>query len=155
MISPEILRKFPFFFGLTEEQLKQFAMIAEEHEIEGGINIFEEDQEANKFYLLMDGSVDLFIKSEEENDPSSRREFGVGEINPGEIFGISSIVEPYRFRTTTRTAVKSHVLEFDGLELRNMLGKDTQLANQMMKQIAKSLMERLASTRVQLAAAWA
>ncbi len=38
MISPELLRRYPFFGTLSEEQLRQIAMIAEEQTYEAGQN---------------------------------------------------------------------------------------------------------------------
>lgn len=155
MISPEILRRFPFFYGFTDAQLKALAMIAEERDLSADTAIFEEGNPAQKFYLLVDGSIDLYIKSEEENNPGSRRDFPVGEINPGEVFGIATLFEPYVFSVTTRSANASKLIEFDGPSLRALTQVDLSLAYQLMQQSARTLLGRLNSTRVQLAAAWA
>ena len=88
MISIETLRRFPFFNGLDEAQLQALAMLADENKADAKELIFEEGSAANKFYFLVSGNVDLYIKSEEENDPGSRRDYAVGEINPGEVLGI-------------------------------------------------------------------
>lgn len=155
MISPEILRRYPIFFGFDDGQLKALAMIAEEVETAEKVVLFEEAQPATTFYLLMEGSIDLTIKSEEENDPRSRRDFNVGEINPGEIFGITSVLEPNAaYRLSARTGVRSKYLEFDGAGLRALLIVDRGFAYQLMVVTTKSLMERLHSAQIQLAAAW-
>lgn len=155
MISPEKLRRFPFFVGFDDAQLKALAMIAEEHTVEAKATLVDEGKPAQKFFLLVDGSIDLYIKSEEANDPASRRDFAVGEINPGEVFGISTVLEPYIYATTVRSATASQVIEFDGAALRELMQHDKAFAHQLMLQIAQALMSRLNSTRVQLAAAWA
>ncbi len=155
MISPEKLRRFPFFVGFDDAQLKALAMIADEHEVGAKITFFEEGHPAQKFFLLVDGSIDIYIKSEEDNDPASRRDFAVGEINPGEVFGISAVLKPYIHNTTMHSAVNSKVIEFDGAALRALMQSDQGFAHQIMLQIAQALMGRLNSTRVQLAAAWA
>ncbi len=155
MISPEKLRRFPFFVGFDDVQFKELAMIAEEYEVGARATLFEEGQPAQKFYLLVDGSIDIYIKSEEENDPASRRDFAVGEVNPGEVFGISALLEPNVYGTTMRSAITSKVIEFNGEALRALMQNDRSFAQQLMLQIAQALMSRLNSTRVQLAAAWA
>jgi CRP/FNR family transcriptional regulator, cyclic AMP receptor protein len=155
MISPEVLRRFPFFFGFDDSQLKALAMIAEEYEVDKYATIFGEGEPARKFYLLAEGSIDLFVKSEEQNNPASRKEFSVGEINPGEVFGINSILEPYQHGFTERAGQTSKIIEFDGAALRALIEVDKNFAYRLILQIAKSLMERLYSTRVQLGAAWA
>jgi len=154
MISPETLRRFPFFFGLDESQLKALAMIADHSDLAQGATIFDEENPADKFYLLVDGSVDLYIKSEEENNPASRREFAVGDINPGEVFGIGSLFEPYKYNVTARCSVPCVVLEFDSLSLRAIFQVDKYFAYQFLLHASKALMDRLTAARVQLAAAW-
>ena len=154
MISTEILRRFPFFHNLDEAQLRALAMIADENLTEGNHSIFEEGTAANKFYLLISGNIDLFVKSEEENDPKSRRDFAVGEVNPGEVFGISALLEPLIYRVSARTANECRWIEFDAVSLRAITQSDPGLAYQLIVQVAKALMDRLQSTRVQLAAAW-
>ncbi len=61
MISPEILRRYPFFSFLTDAQRKALAMIAEEAACEAGAVIFEEGDPASDLYLLLDGSIDLYF----------------------------------------------------------------------------------------------
>ena len=97
MISPEILRRYPFFGSLSDAQIKAMAMIAEEETISKGAVICEEGKPARAFYLLVDGGVSLYYKSDEEFNPKSRKDFLVGEINPGEVFAISALVEPYKY----------------------------------------------------------
>ena len=154
MISLETLRRFPFFNGLDEAQLQALAMLADENKADAKELIFEEGSAANKFYFLVSGNVDLYIKSEEENDPGSRRDYAVGEVNPGEVLGISALLEPFVYRVTARTAQASHWIEFDAVGLRAVSQVDQRLAYQLTLQVAIALMERLQSTRVQLAAAW-
>ena len=66
MISPEILRRYPFFGALSDAQIKAIAMIAEEEQYAKGAVICEEGQPAKAFYLLLEGGVCLYYKSEEE-----------------------------------------------------------------------------------------
>lgn len=155
MISPEVLRRFPFFANVTDDQLKTLAMIAEEQTLKKGEEIFKEGESAKDLYILTDGSFDLFIKSEESFDPTSKREFAVGEINQGEIFGISSLIEPYTFNVTARSSADCTFIAFEGSALKAYMGKDPQFSCFLMTQAAKLLLERLYWTRVQLAAAWA
>ncbi|MFZ0534856.1 MAG: cyclic nucleotide-binding domain-containing protein [Anaerolineales bacterium] len=155
MVSPEILRRYPFFGSLSDTQIKAIAMIAEEQSFEKGSVICEEGQPAKAFYLLLDGGVSLYYKSEEEFYPKSRKDFLVGEINPGEVFAISVLVEPYKYTATVRTEQDSRVVKFDSLGLNMLIEKDPRLYCILMKEIAKAAMERLAFARVQLAAAWA
>jgi CRP/FNR family cyclic AMP-dependent transcriptional regulator len=153
MISPELLRRYPFFGTLSEEQLRQIAMIAEEETYEAGKILLKEKSPANDLYLLIKGSVDLIFTVDEEYHPDRHKEFTVGEINPGEIFGISALIEPHLYTSDARTASTVQVIHIDGAALRQRCAEDPRLACHLFSQVAKLALERLNATRVQLAAA--
>jgi CRP-like cAMP-binding protein len=155
MVSPEILRRYPFFGTLSDAQIKSMAMIGEELTFEKDTVICEEGQPATAFYLLLDGGVSLYYKSEEEFYPKTRKDFLVGEINPGEVFAISILVEPYKYTATVKAEQKSRVIKFNSGEINRLIENDPRLYCILMREIAKAAMERLAFARVQLAAAWA
>jgi CRP-like cAMP-binding protein len=155
MISPELLRRYPFFGTLSDAQIKAFAMIADEESVSKGTVICEEGQPAKALFLLLEGGVSLYYKSEEEFYPKTRKDFLVGEINPGEVFAISALVEPFKYTATVRAEQDSRVVKFDSTAVNGLIEKDPRLYCILMREIAKAAMERLAFARVQLAAAWA
>jgi CRP-like cAMP-binding protein len=155
MISPELLRRYPFFGTMSDTQIKAIAKIAEEELIQEGAVICEEGQPAKAFYLLVAGGVSLYYKSEEEFHPSTRKDFLVGEINPGEVFAISMLVDPFKYTSTVKAEHDSRVVRFDANGLNKLIENDPKLYCVLMREIAKAAMERLAYARVQLAAAWA
>jgi CRP-like cAMP-binding protein len=155
MVSPELLRRYPFFSLLNDSQLKAIAMIAEEESIPSGATILEEGEPAEYFYLLLEGSVDLFYTIKADYHPEQRREVPVGVINPGEPFGISALIEPHVLTSTTRSAADCKVINVEALALRRLLENDPGMSCILIRQVAKSAIERLNATRVQLAAALA
>jgi CRP-like cAMP-binding protein len=155
MISPELLRRFPFFGQLTDAELKTIAMISEEHDVKAGTVILEECGNADTLYFLITGSVDLSYRSEEEYYPKTHKEFHVGEINPGEPFGVSALIEPYRLNATAKAAKDCRLIAIDAVALRPLMEENCHLGYIILNQISKATMERLAYTRIQLAAAWA
>jgi len=155
MISPELLRRYPHFGPFNDDQLREIAMIADEITAQENEVIFEECGPADALYLLLEGSVDLSYKSQEEYHPKASKIFSVGEINPGEIFSLSSLIEPYVLNATARASRPSRMVKIEAQALRNLLNSDPSMGYVAMQQITKALLERLAYTRVQLAAAWA
>ncbi len=155
MVSPEILRRYPFFGQLSDAQVKAIAMLAEEESFAKGAVICEEGQPAKAFYLLLDGNLSLYYKSEEEFRPATRKDFFVGEINAGEVFAISVLVEPYKYTATVKAERDCRVVRFEAAELHKLIDKDPRLYCLLMREVAKAAMERLAYARIQLAAAWA
>ncbi len=59
MISIELLRRYPFFALLTDDQLKAIAMIAEEKTYPKDTLLVKENTHATKLILLLEGDVDL------------------------------------------------------------------------------------------------
>jgi CRP/FNR family cyclic AMP-dependent transcriptional regulator len=149
MISPEVLRRYPFFCCLNEGQQKAIAMVAEEMRVDAGKELFQEGHPVEALYLLMEGSVDLYYAA--SGDPKDQ--LLVGEINPGEPFAISAMIEPYTFTATARVAAPSRVLRVDAKALRALCEVDCRMGYLLMKQVATMAVERLHFARVQLAAA--
>jgi CRP-like cAMP-binding protein len=149
MISPELVKRYPFFAGLTESQVKAVAMLAQENVYPEGTTIFNECDLANHLFILMEGSVDLYYRSVKELQV---KELFVGDINPGEAFGTSAIIDQNEFNATAKTAVSSRVIELDAHALHELMTQDPDLANKILLQVIKTLKERLMSVRVQLAA---
>jgi CRP-like cAMP-binding protein len=155
MISPELLRRYPFFGAYSEAQLREIAMISEEITVEAGVKLFEECDAADALYVLMDGGVDLYFHAKEAFSSKPGKEFPIGEINPGEVFSISAVLEPYELSSSGRTSRQSRIIKIDAPKLRQLFLQDQSLDCITTHQAARVLMERLAYTRVQLAAAWA
>ncbi len=71
MVSPELLRRYPFFGSLSDSQIKSMAMIAEEESVAKGTVLCEEGQPENVFFLLLEGSASLYYKSGDEFHPKA------------------------------------------------------------------------------------
>ena len=153
MVSPELLRRYSYFGQLSDAQLKEIAMIADETMFRKGEKIFEERQTADRLFILQDGSVDLFYKSEEEFYPKSSKQFSIGEVNPGDIFGVSALIEPFSRTTTAIAAQDGRLIRIDAKDFNNLLAKDDNMAARIMAEMMKAIYTRLEAVRVQLAAA--
>ncbi|HSB65285.1 MAG TPA: cyclic nucleotide-binding domain-containing protein, partial [Anaerolineales bacterium] len=124
MISPEILRRYPFFGSLTDAQLKAMAMIGEEESFSKGSVVCEEGQPSQALFILLEGGVSLYYKTEEEFRPKTRKDFLVGEINAGEVFAISALVEPYINTATVKAEKDCRVVRLKAEELKKLIEKD-------------------------------
>ena len=149
MVSPELLRRYPFFGGLTDDELAGIAMIANEVSYPSGATIFHEGDVATKIYVLVSGTVALIYEIPKTTGMTTSY---VGSIAQGEAFGISAFVEPYRLGATTRAEGPVKVITIDAIGLRAMSEVDYHLGYTIMRQIARALAERLNFARVQLAA---
>ena len=153
MVSPELLRRYPFFGGLGNAHLTAVAMLADEMTFQEDETVFDTGQPADALYFLIEGCVDLHYVVADEINTELRKDFFISEINPGEPFGISALIEPYRYTGAVRATCASRVLKFDAIGLRALCAVDPKIDATLMRQVAKAAMSRLHDTRVQLAAA--
>ena len=150
MVSPELLRRYPFFAMLTDEQLKAIAMIAEEKTYPKESLLVKENTPAYKLILLLEGDIDLVYSGGGEGAISNAL---VGSIAPGELLGVSSIIDPYVYISSARTNVPAKVVEINGVALRALMQVDKTLGYILMSSVAAAVLERLKYTQVELAAA--
>ena len=150
MITPEILRRYPFFALLNDEQLKALSMISEEKTYPKDALVVKEDTQANKLFLLLEGDVDLVYSGGGEGAISNAL---VGTIAPGEMLGVSSLIEPYTYISSARATMPVKVVEIDGAAVRALIQVDKMMGFVLMQNVAAAVLERLKYTQVELAAA--
>jgi len=146
MISPEMLRRYPYFAGISDESLKAVAMIADEKQVPAQAHLFSEGDPADAMNLIVKGEVNIqYILG-----TGDRRI--VDTLVDGDILGWSALVEPYKY-TALGTATKpTQMIAINAKKLRDLCNKDPQLGYRLTTQIAKLLAHRLEGARVQLAA---
>jgi len=149
MISPEQLRRFRFFGGLTPEEVAGIAMIADEVSFPDGTIIFRDGEPATKLYLAVSGTVDLVYHIERPHQVETSH---VGSIVAGEPFGLFALVEPYRLTATAVAHGTVQAIIIDGAGLRALCELSCHLGHTVMRQIAAALAERLNFALIQLAA---
>jgi CRP-like cAMP-binding protein len=152
MISPELLRRYAFFAHLSDGQLQQLALIGEEVSLEDGQVVFEEGKPAEWLYFLLEGGVDISYTVAEAYRKADRKYISICEINVGEPFGISTLIEPHVLTSAAHSVGHSRVIRFSGQALNQALAEDRGLEALMMRKMAKTAIERLHDTRIQLVA---
>lgn len=149
MLSPETLRRYPIFSLLDENQLRGIAMITEEKAYKEGDEIFEEGKPAFKLYVLMEGEVDLLYSGGEGAIANAL----VGTITAGDVYGISAMLEPHRYKATGKCAKDVKTIEIDANALRALSEVDHTLGFFLMRNLLYAAIERLNYARIELAAA--
>lgn len=153
MISPELLKKYAFFGFLNDAHLREIAMISEEVSFESGANILEADAPVDALYLLISGHLALYSVSQDKHEPKLRKEFLVGEVSPGEPFGISALTDPYVSIALVRADTACKAIRIEAVGLRALCEKDHAMGYALARQVARFALEGLAYTQAQLAAA--
>ena len=147
MISPEILRRYPYFAGIDEASLRQLAMVAEEKpSIAAGVQLFAEGEPVKHLGIIVRGEVNIQYL------------LGNGEMRTvdtlvgGDLLGFSALIEPYKYTGFATTTQRTDLALLDAAKLRALCHQDPLLGFQLTLEVAKLLAHRLEGARVQLAA---
>lgn len=151
MISTDILNRFPPFKAISEEALRAVALAAETVTSAPGDVLFECNQPASAFYLLMGGTLELWIVSVDRNGNAYSNFYPAGEVRAGEVVGISALISPYVYTATAQATKASTLLRFDARALRQLAEEDARLDSALMHMVAQATMSRLHDARSQLA----
>ena len=146
MVNPEIIAKFANFADFTDDEIKAMAILANEEQYEPGQFIFYEGDEANKMYLLLQGHVEMMLNT----DAMGARREVVMTVQPNDIFGWSSLVEPYKLTASARCATPVRVVAIAAPGLRALMAVSCALGFRLMQRACQASSARLNATRVQL-----
>ncbi len=145
MVSPELLRRLPYFAKIADASLKQVAMIADEKFYPAETLLFREGDPAETLNVILEGEVRIqYLLGNEEMRT-------VDTLVSGDILIWSAIVEPHKTTAYGTTSKPTKVLSIKAKELRDLCEKDALLGYRLMQEIAKLLAHRLQNARVQLA----
>ncbi len=152
MISTDILCRFPLFKAISEDVLRAVALAAETVTSAPGDILFECNHPASAFFLLMGGTLELWIVSVDRNGNAYSNFYPAGEVRAGEVAGISALIPPYVYTATGQATKPSTLLKFDARALRLLAEDDPRLDSALMHMVAQATMSRLHDARSQLAA---
>ncbi len=144
MVSPELLRRFVFFAGFSDEELKQLAMAGREQVASAGETLFTEGQHAHNLYFLTEGEVEILNVG-----TGNKESVALSSLPAGELLGWSAVIEPYIYTATARATRSSRVIVFAGAELEKLM-TDDHFSCLLMKKTAHVIGQRLRDTRIQL-----
>jgi CRP-like cAMP-binding protein len=158
MISPEVLRRYPHFAGISDSCIKAVAMISEERSFKAGEEIFQESsafkatariyekgEEATHLFLLVEGEVDIAFTL------GSGKKVVVGRVAPGDLMALSALLPPYQLNASGIARSDGKAIQIEAAGLRELCEKNMDLGYRLMLGVAKALRNRLLDTRVELA----
>jgi CRP-like cAMP-binding protein len=144
MVSPELLRRYPFFAGLSIDQITTLAKAANEMTVEPGHYFFREGEELCCFYMVIEGAVAIVIEL-----PYQGKEVVTSTVGPGEVFAWSGLVPPHNAVASGKALVPCRVIAFDCRELRKSFEEDCRFGYLMMQKAAQVIRERLRDMRIE------
>jgi len=90
--------KFKLLQGLGQEQIDCLRNYFRRVEVEPGTDIVREGDEGDSFYLLDDGSAEVFISQDDK--------FGVKTLGPGDSFGVMALLEGEKRTASVRACTR-------------------------------------------------
>jgi len=130
------------FDRLSETQRDRVLAISREQKIQKDQWLFREDEEAEHFYLIKEGAVELLTVVDE------RIEIPIAMVrNKNGCIGIGALVPPFRYSLSARAAQDSNLLVFKRAGLESLKREDPGLVCIIMNNLAQKLLERLKETR--------
>jgi len=134
----------PFLRQMSTASLHTLTSCAMPTFFDPGQLIFRDGEIANRFYLLLEGRVQL------EADRLDRPGILVDEVGAGEVLGWSWLYPPYTWNFTARALERVSAVFFYGTWLRERSDQDHELGYELMKATTAVLIRRLHATRERL-----
>jgi len=142
MVSAEWLKRAELFEALNESQLNVLLFKANVESFPEGDIIFRQGDEAQRLFILIEGAVDLTVKTGEKID------FMTSKIeNEGAVFGTAALMEPFRYNVTAFCLKPSKVLVLDADHIKKRMEEDPKMGIEIMKKLASIYFRRLNEMR--------
>lgn len=146
MISPEALRRYPHFAGVSQDCLMKIAKISKEREVKAGDRLFREGDTATYFRLVKTGAVNIVYLL------GDNREVIADTLVQGEALSWSALLEPYRLTAGGVAGMDGAIIEIEAEGLRRICKEDLICGFKVLEEVSKTLRSRLSALRVQIAA---
>ena len=130
--------------ALANTEVSLFESAASELRVSAGHILFEADGSADAFYIVVEGRIGLELTSPGK-DPMV-----IQTLGPGDLVGVSWLLQPHRWNWRARAMVDSELVAFDAEVIRSAMEQNRDLALEVLGVVSGELAVRLHRTRVQL-----
>jgi CRP-like cAMP-binding protein len=135
------------FNGFAPDETTAFLRRCQEKSYPDGTNLFMEQTEATKLYMILKGSIVLnFEMPQRENADTT-----IATRKPGDAVGWSAIVPPHKYRLSGYCKGETTLLEIDRVTLEIIFETNYHLAYLFMRNIAVLTGQRLHQVQDKLA----
>ncbi|MGD8684540.1 MAG: cyclic nucleotide-binding domain-containing protein [Chloroflexota bacterium] len=134
------------WFGsdLPESSIERLATMAREYETPARARLLREGDDTKELSILVDGRIAL------TEHVAGRGSVTLMSAEPGDVFGWSALIPPYRATATVVSLEPVKVIAIDAEQLRTELQSNCELAAGVYPRLAEALARRLEATRQQL-----
>lgn len=129
---------------LPPEHRERLMAFAEDVHFESGHRLFEEQQHADRFWIVKTGAVTLDAKVPGRGSPV------IDTLRHGELVGLSWLFPPYLCQSGAEAMTPVRAYEFDATAVRSMCRTDAEFGASVVYWVGQILAHRLHVTRVRL-----
>jgi len=133
-----------FGSGLSRGIKESLAGMAREYEAPAGARLLREGDDTQELSVLVEGRVAL------TEHVAGRGSVTLMTVEPGDVFGWSAIIAPFKATSTVVSLEPVRVIAFDAAALRDRVRSDCALAAGIYPKVLEALARRLSATRHQL-----
>ncbi len=145
MVTIERLKEVEVFQGISDAELEMVReSVIRVQEYPSGQVIFTENAESTQMYVVDSGRVNLDI----EAVPDTHLQ--VASLRRNEVFGWEALVPPYRYMTTAKATVDTHLVVLDGAVMRKLCETHPDICARVMEKVVRIAADQLAATRQQM-----
>ncbi len=137
----KFLKRVDLFSGLTEEMLVKVAALCRPASYAAGSKIIERDSPSEDFYLVEEGTVEIFTAPEE--DEGNHAEAMIITLGEGQSFGEMGLIDSGPRSATVKAATSAELLAINCQNFRDLCETDTTLGYRVMRNIAADLSFKL------------
>jgi len=140
----DILAGHPFCRELDRAAIALLVGCAKNVRFEAGSTLFRTGEPADAFFIIRSGQVAIEIHA------PGRGRITIATVGEGDVVGWSWLVPPYRWLFDGRAVTLCRAIALDGACLRGKCESNHDLGYALLKQVAITVADRLAATRLQL-----
>lgn len=159
MISPELIRRYPFFAGFSMEEIQILAMAGEELNVKQDHVFFRGNDTLDRFYLIMDGAVGILLEPplrdvkhgvvEQLTGQMQTEDVIVSTIAQGDVFGWSALLPPFKATAGAKALGATRVIAFDAIELLHVFDENPHFGYRMVQRLAYVIHRRLYDRQIE------
>jgi len=143
MISPEVLRRFSLFAGLSPEIYNDLAMAGEEISLSEGVWLFHEGDSADSLYLLLSGTITLKLAV---GSPDNLTE--IEDLVQGDMIGWSALVEPHIYTLSAMAGSPVRLVRLDADTVLGLMEDNAEAGFTIMRNLSQAIVKRMSHLRV-------
>ncbi|MFE3249110.1 cyclic nucleotide-binding domain-containing protein [Streptomyces sp. NPDC059209] len=134
----------PLLLSLPAAHRERLLGLAHARTFPAGHRLFEEEGDADRFWLIRQGEIALDLHAPGKRTPV------IETLGPGQQVGWSWIFPPYRWHLGARALDAVDTWEFDAAKVRELCAMETEFGYELMRCCAAVIADRLQATRIRL-----